>query len=477
MPMKTPCPQGSMADLSVLPSVEALLTTPEAQSLSERCSGEWVKSSARAAIEELRSEIRSGEVICSDRAGAVSTCLALMRESVEGRLRPSLRRVINATGIVLHTGLGRAPLPRAALRQVLEVGGGYCNLELDLENGDRGDRTSHVERLLCDLSGAEAAAVVNNNAAAVLLCLNTLAFGKEAVVSRGQLIEIGGSFRIPDVMARSGAQMVEVGTTNRTHLRDYEEAVGERTGVLLSVHPSNFRVRGFTSEVGLEDLAALGRRTGVAVVHDLGGGAIVDLRSYGLPYEPLVGDSVRAGVDVVTFSGDKVLGGPQAGVVVGRRKPVEAMRRNPLMRALRCDKLTYAALEATLRLHLNPRRLVREHPTLRMLTDTPGTLRRRARRILKGLGGLEDRLAIQVEDSTGYAGSGTLPLEEIPSVAVFLQPKEASATGLARRLRTGEPPVVGYVREGRVCLDVRTVRDDEVGRLVEGVRAAASIQG
>ena len=433
------------ADLSVLPSVDGLLALPEVRALVDRCSEAWMKEAARAAVDDLRTAIRDGRAACPDRSAAVAESLGRMRAWVEARLRPSLRRTVNATGIVLHTGLGRAPLPPEALRRVMAVGEGYCNLEIDLESGERGERVSHVEGLLRDLSGAEAAAVVNNNAAAVLLALNTLASGKDAVVSRGQLVEIGGSFRIPDVMARSGARMVEVGTTNRTHLRDFREAVTERTGVLLSVHPSNYRVTGFTAEVGLEDLVALGRASGVPVAHDLGGGALVDLRPYGLPYEPLVSDSVRAGADAVTFSGDKVLGGPQAGVIVGRKGAVEAMRRNPLMRALRCDKLTCAALEATLRLYLNPERLVREHPTLRMLTEPVGTLRRRARRLAKGLMGLEAYVEARLEDSVAYTGSGALPMEEIPSVAVTLRPKAGSSAGLARGLRLGGTPVMGYI--------------------------------
>ena len=457
-------------DLSVLPSVDGLLSLPEAQALAERCSEAWVKEAARAALDDLRAAIRGGATACPDRAAATEAAVGRMRAWVEARLRPSLRRAVNATGVVLHTGLGRAPLPQAAMRQVAAVAGGYCNLEIDLEDGERGERVSHVERLLCDLSGAEAAAVVNNNAAAVLLTLNTLARDREAAVSRGQLIEIGGSFRIPDVMARSGARMVEVGTTNRTHLKDFRDAITERTGLLLSVHPSNYRVMGFTAEVGLGDLVTLGREFGVPVAHYLGGGVLIDLRPYGLPYEPLVSDSVRAGADVVTFSGDKVLGGPQAGVIVGRKGAVEAMRRNPLMRALRCDKLTYAALEATLRLYLRPAALLKEHPTLRMLTEPVAALRRRARRLMKGLKGLEGRVEARLEESVAYTGSGALPLEEIPSAAVTLRPRAGSAAGLARGLRLCEPAVVGYVREDRVYLDVRTVRDEEVRTVAEAIR-------
>ena len=332
---------------------------------------------------------------------------------------PNLRRVVNATGVILHTNLGRAPLPDVAVKHIADIAGSYSNLELDLETGQRGSRTTLVEKLLCELTGAEAAAIANNNAAAVLLTLNTLAGGKEAIVSRGQLVEIGGSFRIPDIMARSGAQMVEVGTTNRTHLSDYEAALTENTGVMLAVHPSNYKVMGFTAEVALEDMVALGRQRGVPVAHDLGGGVLVNLRDYGLPYEPLVSDSISAGADVVMFSGDKVLGGPQCGIIVGKQNVVEQIRKNPLMRALRCGKLTYAALEATLKLFLNPEVLTREHPTLRMLTEPVTTLEQRGRRLLQMIGELEG-FTCELVDSHAQTGSGALPLENIPSVAVAI---------------------------------------------------------
>jgi len=401
-----------------------------------------------------------------------------VHDAMAETLSPRLRRVINATGIVLHTNLGRAPLAKEAIEAIEQTASGYTNIEYDVASGGRGSRTSIVEQLLCELTGAEAAAVVNNNAAAVLLTLNTLARGKGAVVSRGQLVEIGGSFRIPDIMERSGARMVEVGTTNRTHIADYEHALTDDTGLMLSVHPSNYRVMGFTLEVPIVDLAALGRRRGVAVAHDLGGGVLVDLKAYGLPYEPLVSDSVTAGVDVVTFSGDKILGGPQAGILVGRRDPIEQIRRNPLMRALRCGKLTYAALEATLRLFLNRDDLINKHPTLQMLTVTPATLRRRGKRLLDKVAessGSADRVDVSLEPSTAQTGSGALPLEDIPSVALVLAPKKCSAGELARQLRERPVPIVGYVREDRVWLDLRTVAaeelkvvGEEIGRIRRG---------
>ncbi|MDA0337886.1 MAG: L-seryl-tRNA(Sec) selenium transferase, partial [bacterium] len=381
--------------------------------------------------------------------------------------------VINAAGIVLHTNLGRAPLAPTAVRRITETAARYSTLEVDLSSGQRGHRHLLVEDLLCQLTGAEAAAVVNNNAAAVLLALNALGMDREIIVSRGQLVEIGGSFRLPDMMQRSGAAMVEVGTTNRTHLADYEKAITARTGLLLCVHPSNYRVLGFTTEVPLADLVQLGRRHNVPVVHDVGAGALLDLRPWGLPAEPLVADSIAAGADVVTFSGDKVLGGPQAGLIVGRRAAIEAIRANPWMRALRCDKLTYAALEATLRLYLDPQSLPEHLPVLAMMTVTPATLRTRAEEICTRLTGLQARgWQIEVVDSVAQAGSGSLPLEEIASVAITVRPSGLSVGDLAAHLRHGDPAVLGYVRDDRLHLDLRTVSAEEVPDLVAALVAA-----
>ena len=327
--------------------------------------------------------------------------------------------------MVLHTGLGRAPLPQAAQAAVARVATGYCNLEFELESGKRGERVAHVEALICSATAAEAAAVVNNNAAAVLLLLDTLARGREVVVSRGQQVEIGGSFRLPEIIAASGAKLREVGTTNRTHLRDYERAVSPETGAILVVHPSNYRVQGFTAEVDLKDLAALSQRAGVPLVHDLGSGALVDLEQWGLPPEPVVSASLKAGAAAVSFSSDKLLGGPQAGIIAGQRPFVEQVRQNPLMRALRCDKLIYAALEAVLSLYrLPPNKLTQTLPALAMLRATVETLEERAQRLLSLLPEEVCRtLRLEVVESLAQAGSGSLPLAEIPSRAVVLQPE------------------------------------------------------
>jgi L-seryl-tRNA(Ser) seleniumtransferase len=368
---------------------------------------------------------------------------------------PALRRALNATGVIVHTNLGRAPLPEAALARALEVGRGYSNLEYDLSAGGRGSRQDHVAAILRRLTGAEAALVVNNNAAAVMLALAALAEGREVLVSRGELIEIGDGFRIPDVLARSGARLREVGTTNRTRAADYERAIGPETAVLLRVHQSNFRVVGFTEQPTVEQLAAVARRHELPLVDDLGSGVLVHLEG-----EPSAKESLAAGADLVCFSGDKLLGGPQAGIVVGRADLVEQLRRHPLQRALRADKLTLAALEGTVGLYPDPERAVREVPVLRMLNDPVETVRARAERLAAAVGG-------EVEETVARVGGGALPLAELPSFACAVE------ESLAEPLRTGEPPVVGVLRDGRLLFDCRTLTDaeaEEVAAAVGGVR-------
>ena len=366
--------------------------------------------------------------------------------------------MVNASGTILHTNLGRALLSEAAAAAVERAARHPVNLEFDLARGKRGQREAEVESLLTALTGAEAAAVVNNNAAAVLLGLNTLADGRQAIVSRGELIEIGGSFRIPEIMAKSGAVLKEVGTTNRTHPRDYAEAIDEGAGVLLKVHTSNYRVVGFAAEVELGELAAIGREHGVPVMEDLGSGALVDLAGLGLPREPLVAERVALGADVVTFSGDKVLGGPQAGLVVGRKAWIDRMNRNPLKRALRCDKLTLAALEATLRSYLQSPDPWDEIPTLRAFRLSPETLEERGRDLLPLL---RERLGpeytLDLVDSTCQIGSGALPTEEIPSRAIAVRNRGMSAEQVARVFRQADPPIVGRIHDDCFLLDLRSV--------------------
>jgi L-seryl-tRNA(Ser) seleniumtransferase len=456
-------------DFSLIPKVDAVLDDLAMASVRALCDGPLLTELVRETIDALRQAMKEGKTIADSREALTAWVIQTVKDALTQRLSPNLKRVINGTGIILHTNLGRAPLPDEAIAQIVAVAGRYSNVEIDLDSGLRGSRTSLVEDLLCELTGAEAAAVVNNNAAAVLLALNTLALGKEAIVSRGELVEIGGSFRIPDIMSRSGAVMVEVGTTNRTHLKDFETAVTDETGAMLVVHTSNYKVMGFTAAVDLEDLVALGKDKGIATIHDLGGGVLIDLRNYGLPYEPLVSDSVKAGVDVVTFSGDKVLGGPQCGILVGKKEAIEQVRKNPLMRALRCDKLTYAALEATLKLYLNPSQLKKTHPTLRMLTESVTVLKRRGRQLVKQLKSV-DGIQVSLVDSVAQTGSGALPLEEIPSVAVAIFCE--GVDHLAAQLRKNDPPIVGYVRDDRLLLDVRTLWPDDLKVIVNAFENA-----
>jgi L-seryl-tRNA(Ser) seleniumtransferase len=432
-----------MSALRRLPSVDRLLQ-------DERLAGqphELAVAAVRAVLEEARAELRSG----GEPGDLVGRALA----GLESARAPSLRRVLNATGVIVHTNLGRAPLPAAALERVVAVAAGYSNLELELADGRRGSRQDHLAGLLRRLSGAEAALVVNNNAAAVLLAVAALAEGREVVVSRGELVEIGDGFRIPDVLARSGARLVEVGTTNRTRAADYERAIGPETALLLRVHQSNYRIVGFTEQAVVSDLAAIARQFGLPLVDDLGSGAIPELEG-----EPAVAASLRAGADLVCFSGDKLLGGPQAGIVAGRADLVERLRRHPLQRALRADKLTLAALEGTLGLYLDPQRAAREIPVLRMLREPVEAVRARAERLAAAVGG-------EVEETVARVGGGAMPLVELPSFACAVEEPVAVA------LRSGEPPVVAVVRDGRTLLDCRTLTDaeaDEVASLVVACR-------
>jgi L-seryl-tRNA(Ser) seleniumtransferase len=409
-----------------LPSVDELARTVDDPLAVE---------AARRVIDQAREEIL---------AGADPGDLA---ERLRAELRPRLRRVLNATGVIVHTNLGRAPLPAAAIERVIEVARGYSNLEFDLGAGARGSRQDHVAAILRRATGAEAALVVNNNAAAVLLALAALAEGREVLVSRGELIEIGDGFRIPDVLARSGARLVEVGTTNRTSAADYERAIGPDTAMLLRVHQSNFRVVGFTEQPPTAELAAVATRHGLPLVDDLGSGVLAPLQD-----EPTVADSLAAGADLVCFSGDKLLGGPQAGIVVGRAELVERLRRHPLQRALRADKLTLAALEGTLALD-------GDVPVLRMIREEPAVVRARAERLAELTGGT-------VEETVARVGGGALPLAELPSFACAVEEE------LAAPLRTGEPPVVGIVRDGKLLLDCRTLADAELDEVAAAVAAA-----
>ena len=440
--------------LRTLPKTDDVLAAPPLAETLRAVARPLVVDAVRDAIAETRARLVAGEP-------ADTTVDAVARDAAARAAlaaRPSLRRVVNATGIIVHTNLGRSVLADAATRAIAEVATGYSTLEYDVESGARGSRHAHVESLLCRLTGAEAAMAVNNNAAAVLLAIAALARGREAIVSRGQLVEIGGSFRVPDIMAESGAAMIEVGATNKTHLADYERALCDRTGLLLKVHSSNFRVLGFTEEVELSDLVALGDAHGVPVMEDQGSGVLFDLRPYGLPFEPTVAASVAAGADVVTCSGDKLLGGPQAGIIVGRAGALLRLRKHPLARAVRLDKLQLAALEATLRLSLDEQHALAEIPTLRMLTTPVAEIRLRAESLAARIRDVAPSSAdITVVDEVARAGGGSLPLAEIPTAAVALAPNAMSAGELEARLRCGEPPIIVRVHEGRVLMDPRTL--------------------
>ncbi len=418
--------------------------------------------SARGVIDALRASILDNGDRFSDARLSDTALLNAVAERVGREMRANLKRVINATGVVIHTNLGRSLLPQAAIDNVAALSGRYSNLEFDLAAGRRGSRYAAVEDILCEVSGAEAGMVVNNNAGAVLLTLETLARGRKVVVSRGELVEIGGSFRIPDVMARSGGVLTEVGTTNRTHLRDYEGAIDADTALLLKVHKSNYSVVGFTAEVSLADLVALGTKHGVPVMEDLGSGMFIDFSRYGLTREPTVQEAVATGADVVTFSGDKLLGGPQAGLIVGKRPVLDAIKRNPITRALRIDKMTLAALESTLRLYRDPERAVAAIPTLRALTLAEPELQQRAGALAESLTGIGDaRLTVTRLDLTSRVGGGSLPQQALPSPCVGVQIAGMSANDVEAAMRVHDPPIIGRIEADRFIMDPRTLQEEE----------------
>jgi L-seryl-tRNA(Ser) seleniumtransferase len=457
------------AALRRLPSVDALVRRLTGLSEVREVSRPRLTGLVREVLDAERRRVTAGQ----DAPADIEALTTRILESVARTGPFSLRPLVNATGVVLHTNLGRALLSPLALERLGRVAGEYSNLELDLASKERGSRYAHVEALLRRLTGAEDALVVNNNAAAVLLALETLAHGKEVIVSRGELIEIGGEFRIPDIMLRSGALLREVGTTNRTHLRDYAEAIGPATGLLLKVHTSNYRVVGFTADVSSRELVELGRPRSLPVMEDLGSGSLIDLRRWGFPHEPTVPEVVAAGVDLVSFSGDKLLGGPQAGIVVGRRELVGRLKKNPWNRALRVDKLTLAALEATLYAY-DAGRALETVPTLRMLTEPLADVRRRARRLLTRIPGeIRRRLAATVVEDHAQVGGGALPTVELPTAAVALGASPETARRLDEALRRGDPPVIGRIADDRLLIDCRTVLSSQVPPLATAIAAAA----
>lgn len=449
-----------LATTKDLPSIDWLLRQPVTVALAAEQGRSLVTTEARKLMETLRARALAGTLASAEVLN--DTLLNTLVQLVHDRIAPRMRAVLNLTGTVIHTNFGRALLADKALQHVLATMAGPNNLEYDLESGGRGDRDSIVEELLTTLTGAEAATVVNNNAGAVLLTIAALARGKEVIVSRGELVEIGGAFRMPDVMASAGARLVEVGTTNRTHPHDYEQAINERTALLMKVHSSNYAVQGFTSAVSEADLCRIGAARGVPVVTDLGSGALVDLAEWGLPHEPMPQEMLAAGCDAVTFSGDKLLGGPQAGLIVGTRDVVGRIRKFPMKRALRISKLPLAALEATLRLYLHPERLTKDLPTLRLLTRPADQIRALARQLQPAVAeAVAPRFTVNVTDLMGQIGSGSLPVERLPSAGVAIAStagKKGSGRALdelATALRRLPRPVIGRIAEDRLLLDLR----------------------
>ena len=465
------------AALRALPSVEQLLRTEPLRSVAARGPRALAVAAARDAIEHRRRAILNGDGGPADDGAPDEAALAAgAAESMRRAQQSTLVPVINATGVVLHTNLGRAPLAFEALEAIDSVASGYSNLEYELDQGVRGGRLAHVEGLLCELTGAEAAIAVNNNAAGVLLALAGLARGREVVISRGQLIEIGGSFRIPEILSQSGAALREVGTTNRTQRADYEQAIGPETGALMRVHASNFRTVGFTEEVAIGELVGLGRKHGVPVIDDLGSGHLArrdDPLGALLDDEPAARDSVAAGAELVCFSGDKLLGGPQAGLVVGQRDAITQLRAHPLARAVRIDKLALAALDATLRLHRDPARAVRDIPVLHMLAASEEELSARVERLRAAIvERLPEAADVRIARAAGRAGGGSLPLLELDGPVLALTPRAGGVERLSARLRTGDPPIVARVRDDAVLLDPRTISEVEVDFVVKGVSEA-----
>jgi L-seryl-tRNA(Ser) seleniumtransferase len=455
-----------------LPSVNDVLAVEGLQVLSAAHSHESIVATVRSELDVLRERIRQG--IAVDGQSAMEIVASRVANRLGEEMRPKLRTVINATGIVLHTNLGRSPVAEEAAQAAYEAARGYLNLELDLDTGKRSSRQIAIREWVCRLTGAESATAVNNNAAATIIVLRTVALGKEVVISRGQLIEIGGSFRIPDIMGVSGALLREVGTTNITRLSDYERAIGPNTGALLQVHSSNYRISGFTMSVALADLAALGKKHGLPVIDDIGSGALVDFGRFGFQGEPVARASIAAGADLVLFSGDKLLGGPQAGIIAGRKQWIQKIEKDPLMRAFRLDKMTLAALEATLRLYLHEERALREVPVLRLLGTPLEELRQRAERLAEQLHGLPGLNSVTTAEDVAYVGGGSLPDQSMKSWVVEIEADSLSDAELARRLRLGNPGVMARLRDGKLVLDVRTIFENQEGALIEAMRSAVN---
>jgi L-seryl-tRNA(Ser) seleniumtransferase len=459
--------------LHQIPSVEKVKQLPRVAEALRELSDQFVTGVVREVLEEIRAaQKKNSEAELPNLQKIEEAVLAHIRE----RLAPPLRRVINGTGIVIHTNLGRSIMGAKVAAAASEAAASYCNLEYDMETGERGHRDSIIEPLFCALTGAEAATVVNNNAAAVMISLDTLAKGREVIVSRGELVEIGGSFRIPDVMAKSGAKLVEVGTTNRTYITDYERALSPETGLLLKVHPSNYRIIGFTHQASLPELVELGSRRGVPVMEDLGSGALLDMSRFGIQNEPMAQESVKAGVDIISFSGDKLLGGPQAGIIIGKKEFIREIRKNPLMRALRVDKITLSAMETLCTILLTSRQPEREIPTLAMIARSREEILELAKQALDRLdASIRDALKLEILEGASQVGGGSCPEQSLPTYLLGITTDKMKADEFAYHMRKSNPPIIGIIRDNNFCIDFRTIQFDDIPHITAALRNLAAL--
>ncbi|WP_025642025.1 L-seryl-tRNA(Sec) selenium transferase [Schnuerera ultunensis] len=455
----------------LIPKVDELLEIDSINKLIENMPRKIVVDSIREEIELLRKDIRINSFKEEEVNERISRLPGLIIDRADKKNSYKLKRVINGTGVVIHTNIGRSLISEEIIENIKDIAVNYSNLEYDLDKGERGSRYSHLKDIIVEITGGEDAMVVNNNAAAVLLTLSTIAKNKEVIVSRGELIEIGGSFRIPDVMEQSGAILKAVGTTNKTHLWDFEKAITEETAALLKVHTSNYRILGFASSLSAEELYPLKEKYNLPLIEDLGSGVLIDLSKYGLEYEPTVQESIKNGVDIVTFSGDKLLGGPQAGIIVGKKKYIDAMKKNPLTRAFRVDKFTISALEATLRLYLDERVAVEKIPTLKMLSIDISELEKKAKKLYNSIIGRMDsnNCRLEIVDSYSEVGGGSLPLEKIPTKCIMLSIEKYKVTDFERALREYKVPIITRVYKDNIYIDLRTVREDEFDIIVDGL--------
>ena len=449
-----------------IPKVDVLLENPDIVTLIENHHRDVVVDVIREEIDKLRNFIKENDDVNLIEE-KINNLIENIKISTEKVYSYNIKKVINGTGTILHTNLGRAIISKKHADYLSEVVTSYSNLEYNLEEGKRGERYSHFEKLICKITGAEAAMAVNNNAAAVMLVLSSMAAEREVIVSRGELVEVGGKFRIPDVMKSSNAHLVEIGTTNKTHLEDYEDAISENTGAFLKVHTSNFKILGFTESVSIEELCKLGREKDIPVIEDIGSGVLIDLSKYGLEYEPTVQDSIKAGVDVVSFSGDKLLGGPQAGIIVGKKKYIDKMKKNPLTRAFRIDKFTATILEMIFHEYLNEEDAIKNIPVLSLITKDLKEIEKNANALFNKIENLKNVADINIKDTLSQIGGGSLPAERIKSKSVTIMPKNISTQSLEAKLRAGKNPVVGRISEEKLILDMRTVLEDEIDILAQ----------